>query len=193
MILTGLLPGTTYHFRVSSSKTVSTDYTFKTRDIVNQRVAWDYPAIPYTDWEYDPFTYASPTKPAEWPGSQNSKYYFIEPDNSVATDIVQLGESVDANEKRYGYPNMPRKTLPLISKNFNSFPAGTVFWMKGGEYDTVYGTGEVFALSSLSTPENPFWVYGDPDDKPVLRNARINIYNSSYGFVENIIWDDSTK
>jgi hypothetical protein len=155
--------------------------------------AWKYPGVPYTDWEYDPFTHAAPGTPAEWPAAGKAGYYRIEKDNPAATDVVLAGEPVDTNGKRYGYPDRPRATFPLISKNANWFPPGVVFWIKGGEHNTIYGTGEVLCISSESTPDAPFWIYGDPTDRPKFNNARITLFNASYGFVENIDWDTTSK
>lgn len=155
--------------------------------------AWRYAGVPYTDWHYDPFTHPAPATPAAWPSAGVAGYYRIEPDNPNSSDKVLGEEPVDANGRRYGYPARPRLTLPLISKNGNSFPPGTVFWMKGGTYNTIYGAGEVFNLSCVSTPEKPFWIYGDPTDRPVFLNGRIILFNSAYGFVENIVWDKNSK
>jgi hypothetical protein len=155
--------------------------------------AWNYVGVPYTDWEYDPFTYGPPPTPSEWPSAGATGYYRIEPDNPASSDSVLKGEPVDAKGKRYGYPDRPRKTLPLTSKNANYFPAGSVFWMKGGTYDTMYGTGEIWNMSCESTSSAPFRIYGDPTDRPTLLNGRIVLFNSSYGFVDNINWDAGSK
>lgn len=168
-------------------------YGFLAVALAQESRAWNYPGVPYTDWEYDPFTYGPPPTPTEWPNAAKVGYYRVEPDNPAASDAVLAGEPVDANGKRYGYPARPRLTLPLISKNGNSFPAGTVFWMKGGTYDTMVGTGEIWNMSCVSTPEAPFRIYGDPTDPPKLLNGRIVLFNSAYGFVDNIIWDAGNK
>lgn len=155
--------------------------------------AWNYPAIPYTDWEYDPFTYGPPPTPGEWPSSGSAGTYRIEPDNPLSSDSVAGSEPVDENGNRYGYPDRPRLTLPLASKNLNTFPAGVVFWMKGGTYNTMYGTGAIFNLSCISAPEAPFRIYGDPTDRPTLTGGRFNFQNACYGFVDNIVWEEDTK
>jgi hypothetical protein len=155
--------------------------------------AWNYVGVPYPDWEYDPFTHKAPVAPPEWPSAEHSGWYFIAPDDPNASDSSDAKDTKDANNKRWGYPSRPRLTLPLANKNTNSFPAGTVFWLKGGTYDRAVGTGKIMSLSCLSTPENPFWIYGDPQDKPTFTAAQIRFYNSSYGFVENINWDATVE
>jgi hypothetical protein len=146
--------------------------------------AWTYPGVPYTDWAYDPFTHSVPTKPAEWPSADKAGFYFIEKNNPNASDTVVAGDHVDGQNRRYGYPDLPRKTL--IPGPAMEFPAGTVIWIKGGTWAYVATSTLDYTVRLLGTPENPCWIYGDPDDKPVFTNLKIVTAKSTYFFIENI-------
>lgn len=159
---------------------------------MNAAPAWKYPGVPYTDWAYDPFTYPVPARPVEWPSGDKVGIYFIEKDNLTnATDTILPGDHVDVDGMRYGYPDRPRLTLPITKWNGSGpHAAGTVFWIKGGIWDTVAGSKNWKPIF-LGTPEAPCWIYGDPDDKPVLTSLGISTPQSTYFFIENLVWDDT--
>ena len=156
--------------------------------------AWKYPGIPYPDWKQDPFLLPSPTRPDNWPKSDKTGFYYIEKDNPNATDVVDGSDQVDANGKRYGYPERPRRTLPLTGWNNTNFRAGSVLWIRGGEWDTHYGGFSDWFANWDGTADNPCWIYGDPEMKPVFKDLRIGFsgQNAHYVFVENIVWDKWT-
>ena len=156
--------------------------------------AWRYPGIPYPDWEQDPFLLPSPTRPDNWPQSDKIGFYYIEKDNPNASDIVGGSDHVDANGKRFGYPDRPRKTLPLTGWTGTNIAAGSVLWIKGGEWDSHYAGFKDWFANWDGTAQNPCWIYGDPENKPVFRDLRIGFSgaNTHHVFVENIVWDKWT-
>jgi uncharacterized protein YgiM (DUF1202 family) len=195
--LTGLTNGNAYTNYVRCSDMAgnanASDYpiSFSVSNLAGSLRAWSYPGVPYTDWAYDPFTHPAPTRPTEWPLSEKRGYYFIEPNNPSATDVVNGSDTVDANGKRYGYPSRPRKTLPLTSWNNTNISAGSIFWIKGGEWNSHFASFHDWFANFDGTAENPIWIYGDPTDKPVFKDLRIGFDggDNHHVFVENIIWD----
>ncbi len=67
--------------------------------------AWEYTGIPYTDWDYDPFKIELET-PTEWPSTPKQNYYYVDPDNPNATDVIEQGELTGVYG-RFGYPDKP--------------------------------------------------------------------------------------
>ena len=156
--------------------------------------AWSYPGIPYTDWGYDPFMIATPTKPLAWPSAQQSGNYFVAKSDPNATDTVDGNDTLDAHGKRWGYPNRPRLTLPLVNWNNGSFPAGTKMWISGGSWDSIQAGSKDWFAQWQGTPEAPCWLIGDPDNKPVFRDLRIAFdgANCHHVIAENLVWDTWT-
>lgn len=149
--------------------------------------AWEYPGVPYTDWEYDPFTYAAPSRPAEWPSAPKAGFYFVEKDHPSATDDDQGAGDLDDGFRRYGYPDLPRETMPVPGLTSGSFSAGDVVWIKGGEWDSIKGSTNTWQMTFSGGSSNPCWLYGDPDDKPTFNYNPIGI-GGTYTFVENLVW-----
>lgn len=160
----------------------------------NETRAWEYPGIPYTDWEYDPFTRPAPSRPASWPNADQVGYYFIEKDHPNATDTVDSADRVDANGRRFGYPGRPRRTLPLTGWNSTKIRPGSVLWIRGGEWDSHYGGFLDWFAQWEGTAAQPCWIFGDPEKKPVFKDLRIGFSGptNQHVFVENIIWDKWT-
>ncbi len=147
---------------------------------------WNYPGIPYTDWSYDPFTIQL-EKPSSWPTSATENYYYVAPGHPNATDDVLEGE-LTGNYGRFGYPDRPRLTIPTNSWISDVFPAGTVIWLKGGTYGKDNGFYHSWSPQFHGTSNQPAWIYGDPDDKPVFSNLMLAMYNSSHTILENLQW-----
>ncbi len=150
-----------------------------------QDAAWSYPAIPYTDWAYDPFTIQPPPAPA-WPAAAEQGYYFVEPDHPQATDTVVSGELV-GDFGRFGYPDLPRRSIPSNGWISDQFAAGTIIWLKGGTHTAANFRGS-WSPRFHGTAEAPVWLYGDPDDKPVFNGVKLEIYNSSHLILDNLQW-----
>ncbi len=146
---------------------------------------WSYPAIPYTDWAYDPFT-IQPTPAIAWPTAAGQNYYYVEPDHPSATDTIEQGELV-GDFGRFGYPNRPRKSIPSNGWISDEFSAGTVIWLKGGTYNADNFRSN-WSPQFHGTAEAPIWLYGDPTDKPVFNSVKLEIYNSSYLILDNLQW-----
>ncbi|MES2474700.1 MAG: hypothetical protein V4640_02885 [Verrucomicrobiota bacterium] len=151
--------------------------------------AWNYVGVPYPDWEYDPFTTAAPQAPGEWPAAARAGYYYVAKDTAGATDAWDGSEPRDANNRRYGYPARPRLTLPTSNANTNTYPAGSIVWIKGGTFNTAYGSFKDWTGEWQGTAQKPCWIYGDPTDPPKFGDVRISLYASRYVFVDGIIWD----
>jgi hypothetical protein len=75
--------------------------------------AWNYTAIPYTDWGYDPFI-IEPDSPAQWPTNAAPNYYYVEPKHPLASDQEQGGE-LTGDYGRLGYTYSPSLTIPSSS------------------------------------------------------------------------------
>lgn len=159
---------------------------------------WDYEGIPYpTDWEYDPFKIELEAPP-EWPSTPKLNYFFVEPNHPNATDDIEVGElqSANTNFGRFGYPSRPRKTIPNHSWRHDIHEAGTVIWIKGGVFtrnpdvktDNIPKESR-WEIQYQGTAENPVWIHGDSDDKPIFRNIQFNYWNTSHTIIENLVFD----
>lgn len=153
--------------------------------------AWSYTGVPYTDWTYDPFTIEAPAEPDEWPLEEKVGYYYIAPDDENATNLVDSNDTKDANNQRYGYPDRPRITLPMVGNNSTNIAPGSVFWIKGGTWNNHYSNFSSWQAKFNGTPENPIWIYGDPEDPPVFSDLRIQFgeMEDQYVIVDGIVWD----
>ncbi|WP_298426854.1 T9SS type A sorting domain-containing protein [uncultured Kordia sp.] len=147
--------------------------------------AWEYTGIPYTDWDYDPFKIELET-PTEWPSTPKQNYYYVDPDNPNATDVIEQGELTGVYG-RFGYPDKPRATIPSQGWINDSFTPGTVIWLKGGVYtpSNFYST---WSPQFQGTSSQPIWLYGDPSDKPVFSGVFLGMFNSSHIIVDNLQW-----
>ncbi len=188
--VTSLTDGRTYNYyaRCSDiSQNVSREerISFTVLQEIAGNTPWSYPAIPYTDWAYNPFTIQL-EKPLEWPEAPAINYYYIEQNHPLATDTADATD-LRGTFGRYGYPDKPRKTLPTRNWITDIVSAGTVIWIKGGVHDNENFRGE-WSPQFHGTAENPIWMYGDPEDKPVFKNSAIRMHNSSYVIFDNLQW-----
>jgi len=146
---------------------------------------WSYPAIPYTDWAYNPFTIEMKT-PVEWPSTAAQNYYYVEPDHPNATNSTQAGE-LTGDFGRFGYPDRPRSSIPTRGWIGDVFTAGTVIWLKGGTYTASNFRGG-WSPQFHGTEDAPVWLYGDPSNKPTFTGPVIQMYNSSHVIFDNLQW-----
>ncbi len=147
--------------------------------------AWSYVGIPYTDWEYDPFSIKL-EKPDDWPSTAVENYYYVAPNHPNASDAIQSGE-LTGTYGRYGYPDRPRKTIPSNSWIGDVYTPGTIIWLKGGNYNAT-NFHRVWSPQFQGNNNNPIWIHGDPEEKPVFSNVILGMYNSQHTIVENINW-----
>jgi len=147
--------------------------------------SWFYPAIPYTDWQYDPFNIEL-SAPNSWPNSPTQNYYYVEPNHPLASDTPANGE-ITGSFGRFGYPDRPRVSIPTNSWISDEFDAGTIIWLKGGTYTTA-NFYPAWSPQFHGTASQPVWLYGDPNDKPVFSGVRLELYDSSYAILDNLQW-----
>ena len=184
----------TYFVRCNDAANNSnqTDYqiNFSILSPVAEGTPWSYPAIPYTDWAYNPFTIEL-QKPSEWPSAPAADYYFVEPNNPLASDVA-TGDELSGEFGRFGYPERPRKSIPTNGWSSDIYRAGTVVWLKGGTY-TSADFHSTWSPQFHGTQEQPIWFYGDPTDKPNLFGVEIKMYNSQHLIMDNIQWIGGNK
>ncbi len=168
----------------SSTSLFDTEETSQTPQ-THQSVPWSYPAIPETNWAYNPFT-ITPGKPPEWPTAPKQGYYYIEPNHPLASDIQDKNE-LAGRYGRFGYPDRPRKTIPLQNNKTRINTAGTVIWLKGGHY-TSDELPASWLLQLQGTETNPVWLYGDPLDKPTFSDVHLSVLNSQHMIIDNLQW-----
>ncbi len=105
----------------------------------------------------NPITARIPAQPAGWPGRAVDGYYYIDNTASSATD----------SENNYGFPDKPRKTMPM------TIEAGGVMEVRGGPYIM----NDEFILTMNGTASAPVYVYGI--NKPEVSGIKSKI-NGSY-------------
>ncbi len=146
---------------------------------------WAYPGIPYTDWNYNPFT-VQPQAPSEWPSAAASDRYYIEPNHPAASDTAQGGEPTGPYG-RFGYPDRSRATLPSGGWISDEFTPGTLIWIKGGVF-TAGNFYPVWAPRLQGSEAQPVWLYGDPTQPPVFSGVRFSLYDSRHAILDNLHW-----
>lgn len=126
--------------------------------------------IPAPMWgAVNPLTATAPAAPAEWPSAEAAGYYYI--DNTV-------GGATDSGNT-YGYPDLPRSTIPEIA-----YAAGSYIEIHGGPYTA----GGQLIFTANGTEANPVWFRGTGiDAKPVI--SAETIAKGSYLFMENLYYD----
>jgi hypothetical protein len=112
----------------------------------------------------------SPESPDSWgtnPTTATAGKYYI--DNSVICSD---------SGNTYGHPDNPRCTLP----SFQNLQPGTDIYIAGGTYSGTW------YVSGGGTQENPIWIRGNPDARPVMSKSLLIGYNvtASYFIIENL-------
>ncbi len=171
--------------QLSNTNPFDTEITIQVQQPTHQNIPWSYPAIPETDWGYNPFS-VTPDKPSEWPTAPRQGYYYIEPHHPQASDVQHKNELI-GRYGRFGYPDRPRKTIPLQSNKTRIHTAGTVIWLKGGHY-TSDELPTSWLLQLQGTRTNPVWLYGDPSDKPTFSGVHLSVLNSQHMIIDNLQW-----
>jgi hypothetical protein len=132
---------------------------------------------PETDLGYDALGAVEPADPGNWPGDEETGYYYIDSGHGSATD-----------SNTYGWPDTPRNTIP------------TSLTIDGGKKIVIVGDGEsytggtitVSASGASDTAGDQAWVVGrSATDIEVLANrpilsARRIMLNSTYMILDGI-------
>ena len=195
--VTGLSDGRSYTYYIrcndtsDNANTIDYSINFSVLNAIAQGTPWSYVGIPYTDWAYNPFT-IEPSTPTEWPTAPAQSYYFVEPGHPNATDEIQAAE-LTGDFGRFGYPDMPRASIPTGGWIGDEFTAGTIIWLKGGIYNGNPALGVTNFYGGWrpqfhGTAEQPIWLYGDPTDKPTFTGVQVDMHNSSYAILDNLQW-----
>ena len=127
----------------------------------------------------------APPVPAAWPGAASAGSYYIDSSHPNATDTANT----------YGYPDKPRKTIPVYSY----VTAGSVTEIHGGPYLVPVSNYVIGFASSVTTPPTasaPAFIRGfsnvvigiSQEAIDGNANARIEIGHNhlTYAIIENI-------
>lgn len=112
----------------------------------------------------------APARPAEWPGSPASGFFYIDNTSAVSTD----------SSNTYGYPDKPRSTIPA------NFEAGSYVEIHG-----VHDSSATLTITSAGAAALPVWIRGDPADRPFMR--RPLSLRGTYAVVENLYFDRNSR
>lgn len=148
---------------------------------IGQAYAYSPPiGIPNPDWGAigDPIDASAPAAPSAWPGNDAAGYYYVDSDHPSATNSVQSGDLTDNHGNRYGYPDVPRASVPT-----SPFVAGSYVEVHG----TFSSTTSV-RFEFNCTEANPCWFRGTPNDMPNIRGYW-GYQNTQYLFQEYFDFD----
>gem|GEM_PF-2736594 len=127
-----------------------------------------------------PINSVAPSKPAEWPNNDVTNYYYIDITSPNATDSIIAGDLIDGTGRRYGYPNVPRRTIPEIT-----YAAGAYVEVHGGPYTWDSGDKELDLNFQNCTANAVCWFRGENgNNKPDIAGS-IEL-KGSYVILENL-------
>lgn len=113
----------------------------------------------------------APPHPAGWPQAEVPGYYYIDNTHPNATD-----------NNSFGYPNMPRQTIPEIT-----YPAGSYVEIHGGVYSDTN-----IRMEFNCTQAQPCWVRGTPGNMPKISGHIESNVNMAYVIFEYLDFDGGT-
>ncbi len=129
---------------------------------------------PQDSFGYDPLTIAQPSDPAEWPGAEKAGFYFIDPDDVSSTDTANT----------YGYPDLPRKTIPE-----KTYDASDRMLQVFGTHGSFSG-GNQLNIVITGSAEEPFFFVGELASEAII-TGRIDLTNSTHLIFDNLIFDST--
>jgi hypothetical protein len=132
---------------------------------------WKGVPHPARSFGYDPLTVSRPSRPSAWPSEEVENHYYIDCDAGNCSD----------SKNPFGYPDKPRRTLPVVT-----FAAGSYIEIHGSGYK--FSAGNQWQPTFKGSLKEPIWIVGEKGNQPTM-NGKWTLRGSSHFIVENIRWE----